>query len=43
MHEKVYGKLIPVRPTQESVASMEAQKAGEEAGELFYLDPNPLQ
>jgi hypothetical protein len=41
IHEKMHGKPPPARPTQESVASMEAARASEQAGELFYLDPNP--
>lgn len=43
LHEKVYGKPAPTRPMQESMASMEAARAGEEAGDLFYLDPNPAR
>jgi hypothetical protein len=43
LHKKVYGKPPPREPTQESVASIEARMAEQEAGELFYLDPNPMQ
>lgn len=42
LHTKVYGKPPPKEPTRESKASIDAARVGEEAGDLFYMDPNPM-
>jgi hypothetical protein len=39
----VYGKKPLPTPTQESNISMEAARAAEENGEVFYLDSQPMR
>ena len=41
--KKVYGKKPLPTPTQESDISMEAARAAEENGEVFYLDSQPMR
>jgi hypothetical protein len=42
-YEKKYGRKAPPLVTQESEASIEAARAAQENGEVFYLDPGPAR